>query len=85
MWRLEQVVIFPMDCSDHPCCLHLLGLLFSLVLGLALVFALVPTANSFLLCRKWQCLVLERRDFSLALNIENDLGSARVDNGSNSV
>jgi len=75
MQRLEQMVIFHVDCSDHPCCLRLLGLL----------LALVPTIDSFLLCREWQCPILERKGFSIALNIKSNLGSAGIDNGSGSV
>ena len=53
MWRLEQVVILHADCSDHLCCLSLLGLLFALVLvlGLDLDVGLVSTANCLLLGR----------------------------------
>jgi hypothetical protein len=54
MRRLEQVIILLVYYGDHPCCLRLLGLLIALVLGLGLVlgFALIPTIDSFLLCRE---------------------------------
>ena len=81
------MVILHADCSDHPCCLCFLGLLLDLVLGLGLVLGvtLVPTVDDFLLCKECQCPVLERKGLSVALNIERDLGSAGVDNGSDSV
>ena len=76
-----------MDYSDHPCCLCLLGLLFALVLylGLVLSVALVPTIDGFLLCKEWQCPVLERKGFLVALNVESDLGSVGIDNRYGSV
>ena len=48
------MVILHADCSDHLCCLSLLGLLFALVIGLGLVLGvtLVSTADSLLLGRE---------------------------------
>jgi hypothetical protein len=68
-------------------CLCLLGLLFALILGLSLVLsvALVPSTNSFVLSREWQCPVLEINGFPIALNVESNLGIVGIDNSSGSV
>jgi len=48
------MVILHAYCSDHLCCLSLVGLLFALILGFGLVLGvtLVPTADSFLLSKE---------------------------------
>ena len=81
------MVILYADCTDHLCCLSFLGLLFALILGLGLVLgvALVSTTNCLLLGRDQRCLVLERKYFHVALNVESDLGIAGVDDSSGSV
>jgi len=61
--------------------------LFALTLGLGLILgvALVSTIDCLLLGRDRQCLVLEGKDFPIALDVKSDLGIADVDDSSGSV
>jgi len=61
--------------------------LFAIVLGFDLVLgvALVSTTEGLLLGRDRQCLVLERKGFPIALDVESDLGIVSVDDSFSSV
>src|ERR687883_1860071 len=73
-----------MDYSDHPHCLRLLGLLI-LVLALLSWILLLLTILLMRVCWELQHSVLEEEGFSLALDVEDDLGSVGIHNGSSSV